>query len=116
VILYVLSQTDIIFYICRVWFRIFFSYDGNFRSVRKAKKVEEGDLCLSDGSGYFPPKGPYKDWTVQVAQGQPQRAVSMINNSSRPNTRIPSVPYRKNPPATITRQATTTQSAGLAKT
>ncbi|KAG8723743.1 hypothetical protein FRC09_001950 [Ceratobasidium sp. 395] len=44
------------------WFRAFLSYDGNFRSVRKSKKVDEGDICLSDGKAYVPLKAPYKEW------------------------------------------------------
>ncbi|KAG8744966.1 hypothetical protein FRC12_014689 [Ceratobasidium sp. 428] len=56
----------------RVWFRRFVSYDGNFRSVRKGKKVEAGDICLSDGQAYFPPKEEYKEWVE--AQKQPQRS------------------------------------------
>ncbi|KAG8735347.1 hypothetical protein FRC10_010690, partial [Ceratobasidium sp. 414] len=48
-------------------------YDGNFRSVRKSKKVEQGDICLSDGLAYFSRKGPYKEWTAGVAQSERQR-------------------------------------------
>ncbi|QRV94612.1 hypothetical protein RhiJN_22630 [Ceratobasidium sp. AG-Ba] len=44
------------------WFRVHVSYDGNFRSVRKAKKVDSGDLCFSDGKAYFLEKGPYQKW------------------------------------------------------
>ncbi|KAG8712930.1 hypothetical protein FRC08_013918 [Ceratobasidium sp. 394] len=62
----------------RPWFRTFMSYDGNFRSVRKSKKVEEGDLCLSDDLGYFSAKEPYKEWTEQVAQKHPQRTEKPI--------------------------------------
>ncbi|KAF8600559.1 hypothetical protein BDV93DRAFT_428031, partial [Ceratobasidium sp. AG-I] len=36
-----------------VWFRAFLSYDGNFRNVRKSKKVDQGDISLSDGNTYF---------------------------------------------------------------
>ncbi|KAG8711802.1 hypothetical protein FRC09_020405, partial [Ceratobasidium sp. 395] len=54
------------------WFRAFVSYDGNFRSVRKNKKVDADDICLSDGKAYFAPKGPYKEWVN--AQKQPQRS------------------------------------------
>ncbi|KAF8598062.1 hypothetical protein BDV93DRAFT_451678, partial [Ceratobasidium sp. AG-I] len=59
----------------RYWFRAYLSYDGNFRSIRKDKKVEAGDLCLSDGKAYFPPKATYKEWTE--AQTEPQRTVSV---------------------------------------
>ncbi|KAG8783905.1 hypothetical protein FRC12_019216, partial [Ceratobasidium sp. 428] len=54
------------------WFRAFVSYDGNFRSVRKNKKVDANDICLSDGKAYFAPKGPYKEWVK--AQKTPQRS------------------------------------------
>ncbi|KAG9075532.1 hypothetical protein FS749_012785 [Ceratobasidium sp. UAMH 11750] len=53
------------------WFQAFVSYDGNFRSVRKSKKVDPDDLCLSDGLAYFPPKASYREWTE--AQKGPQR-------------------------------------------
>ncbi|KAG8689881.1 hypothetical protein FRC08_010751 [Ceratobasidium sp. 394] len=46
----------------RPWFRAYFSYDGNARSYRKNKKVDAGDVCFSDGDGYFPPKQPYERW------------------------------------------------------
>ncbi|KAG8697977.1 hypothetical protein FRC08_006207 [Ceratobasidium sp. 394] len=54
-----------------VWFRVFVSYDGNFRSIRKSKKVEAGDVCFSGGNAYSPLKGPYKEWAE--SQKQPQR-------------------------------------------
>ncbi|KAF8700609.1 hypothetical protein RHS03_06611, partial [Rhizoctonia solani] len=44
------------------WFRAWLSFDGNFQSVRKDKKVEAGDICLSDGKAYTPNKQPYKEW------------------------------------------------------
>jgi hypothetical protein len=65
-------------WLCSEWFRAFVSYDGNFRSVRKNKKVDAGDLCLSDGKAYFPPKEAYKVWTE--SQTEPQRTVSSILN------------------------------------
>ncbi|KAG8698163.1 hypothetical protein FRC08_006096 [Ceratobasidium sp. 394] len=46
----------------RPWFCGFFSYDGNARSYRKSKKVDAGDVCFSDGDGYFPPKQLYEEW------------------------------------------------------
>ncbi|KEP45061.1 hypothetical protein V565_323500, partial [Rhizoctonia solani 123E] len=51
-----------------VYFRIWISYDGNFRSVRKSKKVAEGDICLSDGCAYYSFKDAYKLWTESVPQ------------------------------------------------
>ncbi|KDN43058.1 hypothetical protein RSAG8_06381, partial [Rhizoctonia solani AG-8 WAC10335] len=51
-----------------VWFRAWFSYDGNFRMVRKSKKVATGDICLSDGCGYVPAKQGYKLWTETVQE------------------------------------------------
>ncbi|KAG8772841.1 hypothetical protein FRC12_002868 [Ceratobasidium sp. 428] len=54
------------------WFRAFVSYDGNFRSVRKNKKVNADDICLSDGKAYFAPKEPYKEWVK--TQKTPQRS------------------------------------------
>ncbi|KDN36644.1 hypothetical protein RSAG8_10686, partial [Rhizoctonia solani AG-8 WAC10335] len=50
------------------YFRIWISYDGNFRSVRKSKKVAQGDICLSDGLAYFSFKDAYKLWTESVPQ------------------------------------------------
>ncbi|KDN41115.1 hypothetical protein RSAG8_07669, partial [Rhizoctonia solani AG-8 WAC10335] len=47
----------------RVWFRFPVSYDGNVRSVRKDKKVDTGDIALSDGLGYSLEKAPAKEWT-----------------------------------------------------
>jgi hypothetical protein len=80
-VMFLLLYTNIFFYNCSVWFRVFFSYDGNFHSVRKSKKVKEGDLCLSDRLEYFSSKGPYKEWTVREAQEQPQHTVRMIDMS-----------------------------------
>ncbi|KAG8711643.1 hypothetical protein FRC09_020500 [Ceratobasidium sp. 395] len=60
----------------RPWFRIFVSYDGNFRSSRKAKKVDAGDICLSDGVAYFSHKAPYKEWIDSCPQ--PKRAVKPV--------------------------------------
>lgn len=57
---------------------MFGSYDGNFRSMRKMKKVDDGDICLSDGLAYFPLKAPYKEWTENDTQ--PQRTVGIIFN------------------------------------
>ncbi|KEP46268.1 hypothetical protein V565_208720, partial [Rhizoctonia solani 123E] len=47
----------------RPYFRSSVSWDGNFCNVRKAKKVDSGDISLSDGKGYSPHKQTYKDWT-----------------------------------------------------
>ncbi|KAG8719187.1 hypothetical protein FRC09_011498 [Ceratobasidium sp. 395] len=44
------------------WFRAWYSYDGNFRSYRKQKKVDAGDVCFSDGLAYFPPNELYDNW------------------------------------------------------
>ncbi|KAG8693279.1 hypothetical protein FRC09_010610 [Ceratobasidium sp. 395] len=52
----------------RVWFRVFVSYDGNFRSSRKAKKVDSADICLSDGVAYFSDKAKCKEWLNTVPQ------------------------------------------------
>ncbi|KAG8709499.1 hypothetical protein FRC08_018306 [Ceratobasidium sp. 394] len=41
------------------------NYDGNARSVRKAKKVDSGDICFSDGNAYVPLKAPYKEWVAR---------------------------------------------------
>ena len=59
-----------------VWFRAWFSYDGNFRMVRKSKKVATGDICLSDGCGYIPAKQGYKLWTETIQE--PKRTVSNL--------------------------------------
>ncbi|KAG8771068.1 hypothetical protein FRC12_003871 [Ceratobasidium sp. 428] len=60
----------------RAWFRIFVSYDGNFRSSRKAKKVDSGDICLSDGVAYFSDKAKCKEWLDTVPQ--PKRAEKLV--------------------------------------
>ncbi|QRV78856.1 hypothetical protein RhiJN_06871 [Ceratobasidium sp. AG-Ba] len=52
----------------RPYFRMNISYDGNFRSSRKAKKVDEGDICLSDGLAYFGQKEQFKEWASTVVQ------------------------------------------------
>ncbi|KDN39963.1 hypothetical protein RSAG8_08412, partial [Rhizoctonia solani AG-8 WAC10335] len=62
------------------WFRSKVSWDGNFCNVRKAKKVDSGDISLSDGHGYSPPKGPYKEWT-KLNHG-PQREARETDNMS----------------------------------
>ncbi|KAG8717632.1 hypothetical protein FRC08_007076 [Ceratobasidium sp. 394] len=46
----------------REWFRAWFSYDGNFRSYRKNKKVDGGDIILSNGDAFFPPNEAYEKW------------------------------------------------------
>ncbi|QRV96840.1 hypothetical protein RhiJN_24858 [Ceratobasidium sp. AG-Ba] len=46
-------EVPFIFFVNSVWFRVYFSYDGNFRSVRKSKKE------------------PYREWTKE--QTAPQR-------------------------------------------
>ncbi|QRV90347.1 hypothetical protein RhiJN_18365 [Ceratobasidium sp. AG-Ba] len=43
-------------------------YDGNFRCSRKAKKVDKGDICLSDGLAYFGQKERFKEWSSTVVQ------------------------------------------------
>ncbi|EUC58285.1 hypothetical protein RSOL_246680, partial [Rhizoctonia solani AG-3 Rhs1AP] len=53
------------------FFRAWVSFDGNFQSVRKDKKVEAGDICLSEDQAYVPNKQQYKEWTGQ--QKEPQR-------------------------------------------
>ncbi|QRV92804.1 hypothetical protein RhiJN_20822 [Ceratobasidium sp. AG-Ba] len=52
----------------RPYFRMNISYDGNFRCSRKAKKVDEGDICLSDGLAYFGQKEDFKEWSNTVVQ------------------------------------------------
>ncbi|KAG8779988.1 hypothetical protein FRC12_023613 [Ceratobasidium sp. 428] len=56
----------------RHWFRAWYSYDGNFRSYRKNKKVDAGDVCFSDGLAYFPPNEEYTEWVK--AQPEPKKA------------------------------------------
>ncbi|CAE6527007.1 unnamed protein product [Rhizoctonia solani] len=58
------------------WFRSWLSYDGNFQSVRKDKKVEAGDICFSEGKAYVPEKKPYVEWTE--SQTEPQRTEKPI--------------------------------------
>ncbi|CUA69229.1 Elongator complex protein 1 [Rhizoctonia solani] len=50
------------------FFRFWLSFDGNFRSFRKSKKVDIGDICLSDGLAYFSLKSAHKLWTETVPQ------------------------------------------------
>ncbi|QRW09570.1 hypothetical protein RhiLY_08569 [Ceratobasidium sp. AG-Ba] len=52
----------------RPYFRMNISYDGNFRCSRKAKKVDKGDICLSDGLAYFGQKEQFKEWSSTVVQ------------------------------------------------
>ncbi|KAG8776240.1 hypothetical protein FRC12_001015 [Ceratobasidium sp. 428] len=54
------------------WFRAWYSYDGNFRSYRKNKKVDAGDVCFSDGLAYFPPNEEYTEWVK--AQPEPKKS------------------------------------------
>ncbi|KAG8704174.1 hypothetical protein FRC09_003713 [Ceratobasidium sp. 395] len=56
----------------RDWFRAWYSYDGNFRSYRKNKKVDAGDVCFSDGLAYFPPSEIYTEWVK--AQPAPKKS------------------------------------------
>ncbi|KAG8697453.1 hypothetical protein FRC08_006518 [Ceratobasidium sp. 394] len=46
----------------REWFWAWFSYDGNFRSYRKNKKVDSGDIILSDGDAFFSLNEAYEEW------------------------------------------------------
>jgi hypothetical protein len=52
----------------RQWFRLWFSYDGNFRSVQKNKKYDLNNVCLSDSKAYFVLKDLYKGWTQSLPQ------------------------------------------------
>ncbi|KAG8719736.1 hypothetical protein FRC09_010686 [Ceratobasidium sp. 395] len=67
-----------------VWFRAFLSYDGNFRSVRKSKKVDEGDICFSDGKAYVPLKAAYKEW-VEAQPGQQRTEKPTCDNHKAGN-------------------------------
>lgn len=60
------NQYYLISPVTRAWFRFWASFDGNARSVRKNKRVDAGDICLSDNLGYFPQKQPYREWTETV--------------------------------------------------
>ncbi|KDN34269.1 hypothetical protein RSAG8_12640, partial [Rhizoctonia solani AG-8 WAC10335] len=44
---------------CDSYVRLTYEHDG----PPSAKKVDSGDISLSDGQGYSPPKQPYKEWT-----------------------------------------------------
>ncbi|KAG8750750.1 hypothetical protein FRC11_010091, partial [Ceratobasidium sp. 423] len=48
--------------------RLWYSYDGNFRSVRKSKKVDAADVACSDDLAYFVMKEVYKTWTESIPQ------------------------------------------------
>ncbi|KAG8780461.1 hypothetical protein FRC12_023010 [Ceratobasidium sp. 428] len=54
------------------WFRAWYSYDGNFQSYRKQKKVDAGDVCFSDGLAYFPPNETYDNWIS--SQPEPKKS------------------------------------------
>ncbi|QRV87046.1 hypothetical protein RhiJN_15064 [Ceratobasidium sp. AG-Ba] len=53
----------------RPYFRFFISHDGNFRNIRKAKKVDPGDIFLTDGQMYFVESAPYKEY-INAVKGQ----------------------------------------------
>ncbi|QRV97095.1 hypothetical protein RhiJN_25114 [Ceratobasidium sp. AG-Ba] len=55
-----------------VYFRAYYSYDGNFRAYRKNKKVDAGDVCFSDGLAYFPPMQEYEEWVK--SQPEPKKS------------------------------------------
>ncbi|QRV77418.1 hypothetical protein RhiJN_05433 [Ceratobasidium sp. AG-Ba] len=65
-----------------VWFRAYYSYDGNFRAYRKNKKVDAGDVCFSDGLAYFPPKQEYEEWV----KSQPEPKKSQRAKTTQSNT------------------------------
>ncbi|KAJ1299543.1 hypothetical protein OPQ81_011101 [Rhizoctonia solani] len=56
----------------RIWFRFWACFNGNSRSVRKNKRVDPGDICLSDNLAYFPHKKTYKEWTQAVKTPKPK--------------------------------------------
>lgn len=77
-LLYVLWSGSIFMksdHIHRVFFRIWMSYDGNFQNSRKAKKVDKGDICLSDGLQYYVKNEPYEQW---AKVGGSERQVGFI--------------------------------------
>ncbi|KAF8673579.1 hypothetical protein RHS04_07631 [Rhizoctonia solani] len=46
----------------RMFFMFWFAFDGNFRNLRKAKKVDKDDMCFTDGLMYFVAHGLYQEW------------------------------------------------------
>ncbi|KDN33713.1 hypothetical protein RSAG8_13193, partial [Rhizoctonia solani AG-8 WAC10335] len=64
----------------RCWFRLWYSYDGNFRSVRKSKKVDTADIACSDDRAYFVMKEIYKTWTESIPQ--PKREPACDNHKA----------------------------------
>lgn len=61
----------------RPFFRYWMSYDGNFRNPRKAKKVLNDDVCLTDGDMYYVEQTAYKNW-VNSKTGQEPSTVSSL--------------------------------------
>ncbi|QRW25950.1 Transposase family Tnp2 protein [Rhizoctonia solani] len=55
----------------RMFFMFWFSFDGNFRNLRKAKKVDKDDMCFTDGLMYFVAHGLYQEWLKTEANKEP---------------------------------------------
>ncbi|KAG9075235.1 hypothetical protein FS749_013116 [Ceratobasidium sp. UAMH 11750] len=47
---------------CRFWGSI----DGNYRNPQKAKHVDAGNVCLTDGGFYFPDQAEYTEYLKKV--------------------------------------------------
>lgn len=66
----------------RPYTRTWVSYDGGFANSRKAKKVDENDICLSDGLQYYVKNAPYEAW---AKVGGKERAVRMVHSKICPS-------------------------------
>ncbi|GAB1525785.1 hypothetical protein RhiTH_008951 [Rhizoctonia solani] len=55
----------------REFFMFWFSFDGNFQNLRKAKKVDKDNMCFTDGLMYFVAHGLYQEWLKANANKEP---------------------------------------------
>ncbi|CUA78467.1 Phosphatidylinositol 3-kinase VPS34 [Rhizoctonia solani] len=72
----------------KCWFRLWYSYDGNFRSVRKSKKVDPADIACSDDLAYFVMKEIYKTWTESIPQPKREEKPNCDNHKAGNDTSV----------------------------
>ncbi|KAG8745337.1 hypothetical protein FRC11_013123 [Ceratobasidium sp. 423] len=77
------------------WFRLWYSYDGNFWSVQKSKKVDAADVACSDDLAYFVMKEIYKTWTESIPQPKREEKPVCDNHKARNDTSIRGVELHK---------------------
>ncbi|KDN41565.1 hypothetical protein RSAG8_07366, partial [Rhizoctonia solani AG-8 WAC10335] len=70
------------------WFRLWYSYDGNFRSVRKSKKVDAADVSCSDDLAYFVMKEIYKTWTESIPPSKRDEKPGCDNHKAGNDTSV----------------------------